>query len=572
MKNRSVLFSVCISFFIAFIFLTLVSLELHNRGIHSKEVQLEDKIHVIKNFEDKDKILQYLKYLTRDQEEGDIFVLLEGNKIIYTNTFKKSTKELVEFINSNEKVYNHETSKDVLHLKSLEANFFQTQRLKGDLFFIGGYKTQSMLGITLHFLPYFILSGAIGSFLLYVLSAYILERNKSETKYLIRSFKNFVRDPEFKMEQSSYIELFNPDIRREARDVRRKIESLESRLNGLNDMIVNMTEGVILVGKDRKIISINEAAVKLVDASIHINYQGKDLLYLCREMNFYKTFSNAFDKSIVSVNKIKLGEKIVKIFLNPVFTIEKEFFGMMLLLIDDTASTMAERQRREFTSNVTHELKTPLTSIKGYAELLRTGSVNGTDQVKFLDIILTESQRLFELIDAIISMSRLEEKNKIEEYEVVDIYSVIKDIFAAHKAEIQPKNLKVTILPAIENKLYTHPNIIREILWNLINNAVVYNEIDGNIFVEIKSTKEELEIIIEDTGIGISYDDQNRIFERFYMVDKSRSFNKKSTGLGLAIVKNNVENLQGSIELKSQINQGTKFILKFPKKEYRKSQ
>ncbi|MFR9297001.1 MAG: sensor histidine kinase, partial [Aedoeadaptatus pacaensis] len=197
----------------------------------------------------------------------------------------------------------------------------------------------------------------------------------------------------------------------------------------------------------------------------------------------------------------------------------------------------------------------------------RSGMGAEGDREKFLDIIIGESQKLFELINAVIAMSRLEEKNRPEEYRVVDMEALVKDVIKNYEPDAKSKGIHLGFQPDRDNRLYTHPDLMRELIANLVDNAIVYNVDGGNVRIVLDGKADDKFVVtIQDTGIGISYDDQRRIFERFYMVDKSRSYNEKSTGLGLAIVKHNVDSLKGTIDVKSQLHHGSTFRLVFPKK------
>ena len=429
-----------------------------------------------------------------------------------------------------------------------------------------GMTQDSLLMTNLHFLPYTLLLTMVAATSLYHLWQYATYRDKSQIKQLFRQFRHYVIDHNYQMDLPPQLLDYEAILIDESSRLRHRLGSLESQLQGMNDMVDNMTEGVILVGADKKIITINDSAVKLLSGSIHSQYINKDFDKLCDEGDFHDAFHQIFNERKGEVRKFEMEGFIIKCFFDPIFNSSGGLYGMLLLLIDETQQSLAERSRREFTSNVTHELKTPLTSISGYAELLRSGMVKEEDRDRFLDIIAKESENLFHLIDTIISFSRLEEKNRAEEYRTVEMEGLVDEILAHFAPEIKNKELRVDFKPGSENKLFTHPALMKELITNLVDNAIAYNVDGGSIDIAIDDKHEQDFIItIEDTGIGISYDDQKRIFERFYMADKSRSYNEKSTGLGLAIVKHNVESLKGTIDLKSQLNHGSVFTLRFPK-------
>lgn len=566
MKERIRWFSIVIAFFIVFIFQISVSLESNNRGIRFREEGVEFLADSLEAVHSSDERIGILK--RREKHDRDILNIYvsPSEEILYSSSFRSKAEKALQYVKENPQLLEPKDAKGLYKSGFLNNEYVEARNYDDGSMFIGVFRAESMVSTALHHFSYTVLAGLVGAFLLYVVLNHFVEQHQEETRYFLQNSKKYVQDPDYKMELKALVKEYEPTLAKEAGELREHLDQLNSRLTGLNDMVDNMMEGVILVGKDRKIISINESAIKLLNASIHINYKGKDLLYLCRAMEFYRAFTHAFDRAKDEIRKIDLDGTIIKFFFDPVFNEKGEFYGMMLLMIDETQQTLAERSRREFTSNVTHELKTPLTSIRGYAELLRTGAVAEADVNRFLDIILDESQKLFELIDAVISMSRLEEKNRIEEYRVTNLELLVREVLRSYQPDFEEKELRVQLRADMDSKLYTHPELMKELITNLVDNATSYNVQGGEINIDLDGSDPEMfKIVIQDTGVGISYDHQKRIFERFYMVDKSRSYNKKSTGLGLAIVKHNVESLKGTIELNSQIHHGTVFVLKFPR-------
>ena len=559
-------FSFLMAFVIAFIFQIAVSLDYHNRGIRFNEKKLEALTTALKKDGDESDRLRRLDHWDTDNDDGIVFLSSEG-KVLYSNSLSKETDAMVSYARKISRRMTESTGWHIFDKGFLATSYIQTTVFEDKSVLVTMMSHESMMAATFHYLPYTVIATACGGTALYLLILYRREKEEEEGIFLIQNYRRYLKDPEFKLELSPVHAPYEDALKKEALREKHRLDSLSSRLTGLIDMVENMTEGVILLGEDRKILSINEAAVKLLNASLYINFQGKDLLYLCRERHFYEAFSRAFDNRKDDVQKIAMDGVVIKFFFDPIFNDAGEFYGMLILMIDETQQTLAERSRREFTSNVTHELKTPLTSISGYAELLRSGMVAEGDRDKFLDIIIGESQKLFELINAVIAMSRLEEKNRPEEYRVVDMEALVKDVIKSYEPDAKSKGIHLGFQPDRDNRLYTHPDLMRELIANLVDNAIVYNVDGGNVRIVLDGKADDKFVVtIQDTGIGISYDDQRRIFERFYMVDKSRSYNEKSTGLGLAIVKHNVDSLKGTIDVKSQLHHGSTFRLVFPKK------
>lgn len=557
--NKTVrLLSVLIAFIIALVFQLAASVESNRREWALKEEACDTFQNVLRQ-EEETRRVAILK--NSGGRESLLYIDKEG-RVLFSNVSSEKEDALRKKTSKSSK----KEGWQLISETSLEKEYGQKTNFSDGGHLFMGMKQETMLATNLHFLPYTLLLTMIAATSLFHLWRYATYRDRSQIKQLFRQFRHYVMDHHYQMDLPPQLLDYEAILIDESARLRYRLSSLESQLQGLNDMVGNMTEGVILVGEDKKIITINDSAVKLLNGSIHSQFINKDFDKLCGEGDFHDAFHQIFEKRKGEIRKFEMEGFIIKCFFDPVFNSSGGLYGMLLLLIDETQQSLAERSRREFTSNVTHELKTPLTSISGYAELLRSGMVKEEDRDRFLDIIIKESENLFHLIDTVISFSRLEEKNRAEEYRTVDMEGLVAEILAHFAPDIKSKELRVDFDPGKDNKLFTHPVLMRELLSNLVDNAIAYNVEGGAISITIDDKHEDDFILtIEDTGIGISYDDQKRIFERFYMADKSRSYNEKSTGLGLAIVKHNVESLKGTIDLKSQLNHGSVFTLRFPK-------
>lgn len=224
----------------------------------------------------------------------------------------------------------------------------------------------------------------------------------------------------------------------------------------------------------------------------------------------------------------------------------------------------AEQRRREFTANVTHELKTPLTSINGYAEMISSGLANDEDIVKFSNIILEEGNRLLRLIDEILTLSKYDNDSRDKlNYEELDLFGLVSDIVGDMSAYALSNEINLNI-KGERVMMNADRNMMEEMISNLISNSIKYNYPGGNVYIEVEDADDDVKITVRDDGIGISSEDQERIFERFYMVNKSGS-RKLGTGLGLSLVKHIVKKHGGTIDLKSRIGKGSTFTIMLPK-------
>lgn len=249
--------------------------------------------------------------------------------------------------------------------------------------------------------------------------------------------------------------------------------------------------------------------------------------------------------------------------VQPVYKVTS-FYGILFIIDDITEQERQEQLRREFTSNVSHELKTPLTSISGFAEVLATGlAKNQEDVMHFSGLIRKEAKRLLSMIEEIMHLTHIEEGKRQTVREPVYLKTIIDDIIEFMEPVLIEK--KVTVHCTMENVAFEgDQGLIREVAMNLIDNAVKYNRPGGHVYIRVQQVDQEVELSVRDTGIGIPEDKQKRVFERFYRADSSRSQKIGGSGLGLSIVKHIVEHHHGRISLKSKENEGTEITVHFP--------
>lgn len=341
---------------------------------------------------------------------------------------------------------------------------------------------------------------------------------------------------------------------------KRKIEDenlkLKTRIANIEKITSNMEEGFIYFDKAGNIVIINDAAKNLLninrDNKLDNLIDNEDFKLALRQTRLLKKGKNL---------DLDLDEISVKIFLDPV--IDEDIVSYIVIVIDNSKNKKAEAMRREFSSNVSHELKSPLTSINGYAELIATGLAKDDDIKKFGQIINEEGNRLLNIIDDILKLSKLDEENLQEGKTIVNIKNVVDQSINRFKRISEMKNIKV------ENKvcdinIKTHESLFTDLVTNIYENAIKYNKTDGQIIIKCEKNKKNIKLIIEDRGIGIKKEDLPRIFERFYVADKQRTRTLKSTGLGLSIVKHICDYLNYDIKVESKYGYGSKFIISIP--------
>ncbi|WP_270998599.1 two-component system histidine kinase PnpS [Listeria seeligeri] len=345
-----------------------------------------------------------------------------------------------------------------------------------------------------------------------------------------------------------------------------EIKQNEQRLNAI---VQNLVSGVMLINADKQVIMTNRTMYQILGET---EITGKPFYEVIKSFALSQLIDATFETKKMQQKEIILyfpREMILDASVSPILAEDGEITGIILLLHDITQIRHLENVRSEFVTNVSHELKTPVTALKGFAETLLDGAMYDEALLKkFLTIIKEESDRLHRLIMDILALSRIEQNPVTENVGTVDVDDVIdqsvRTIFElATEKNIQVSAPEKTIPPVI---IETNRDQLQQILINLLSNAINYTPVDGK--VEVKLMERESEVIIEvtDNGIGIPAKDIDRVFERFYRVDKARSRHSGGTGLGLSIVKHLVENCGGRIEVESQEEVGSTFRVTLPKK------
>ena len=342
--------------------------------------------------------------------------------------------------------------------------------------------------------------------------------------------------------------------------IKKQIEEAGRKQEEFSIITENMQEGLLVIDRYTIILSGNSSVWKLFHTDRQKN--GCSVYSLDRNEDFRKVIEKVLGGRH-SEALLKINEKDVQIIANPVVR-DNEVEGAVILLLNVTEKVERESLRREFSANVSHELKTPLTSISGFAELMQAGYVKEEDIQKFAGKIYKEAQNLIRLVEDIIRVSQLDEGEVPYEREDVDVYKLSKEVFDTLKEAAKKQNVHLYMEGKPVN-LYTVKSILEEILYNLCDNAIKYNHPDGNVCLYLEEQEQALKISVEDTGCGIPKEDQSRVFERFYRVDKSHSKEIGGTGLGLSIVKHAVAFLGGTLELQSEPGIGTKVTMTIPK-------
>jgi two-component system phosphate regulon sensor histidine kinase PhoR len=407
----------------------------------------------------------------------------------------------------------------------------------------------SIYGIFLFVIPS-ILIIMIGVFVVCTILA------KRSTKKIIEPIKEMADNGN----GSPYDELLplSQKIASQQRQIKRQMRRLQFEKDKISTLIENMAEGFILIDVDKKVLMSNYSASKLLGADDD-GVTDKTLIAFSRN----EVLNDCVDKALSGESKngdTTVKGRALQIITNPVYS-NGEKNGAICLIIDVSAKKKAEKMRREFTANVTHELKTPLTSISGYAEIIASGLVKPDDIPNFANKIHKESGRLLSLISDIMELSQLDEKFSDEEFAPVDLAGVAAEVAEDLRSNAEKHGITITVdtKTAVING---NRNQIYELIYNLCDNAIRYNRENGSVKIITGDDNEHPFVKVADTGIGIPEKHHKRVFERFYRVDKSRSKETGGTGLGLAIVKHITERHGGEISLESS-EQGTTFTARF---------
>ncbi len=349
-------------------------------------------------------------------------------------------------------------------------------------------------------------------------------------------------------------------MERQRREIASRMTALSEKQREFTAVAENMREGLILLDTHDRMIAINGSAAKTfgVDPRAIL---GAHVLMLNRSVALQQALEQAKQEGsgAATLNK---GTNTYQILANTVLDSDQPA-GTVLLVLDISDRAAAEQMRKEFSANVSHELKTPLTSILGYAEIMRDGVAKVEDTKRFAAKIHDEAESLMSLIDDIIRLSQLDEKTSLPEMTLVDLAPICADI-CRRLAPLADK-AGVSLVTNIESaRVHGIPKMLEEIVQNLVDNAIKYNTTNGNVGVSLHVVNQQATLTVSDTGIGIPEEHLGRVFERFYRVDRSRNKQIGGTGLGLSIVKHAAETLGANVHLESKLGIGTSISITFP--------
>lgn len=497
--------------------------------------------------------LEYLKGYVSELPEMRITYIDSDGKVLFEN--RKDKEDLENHLNREEIEQAIATGEGSAKRKSEtlgNTTYYSAKRLDDGTIIRVSRESKNAFGGFIEILPY-----DLGILIIILIISLIM--SKHSTDKIVKPLEEAGENIDDLKEIAVYDEL-KPFVRRIKSQndlIKSQYEEIKIDRDKTQEVLNSMKEGLLLIDRDKNIISINESGKRYFDSPVD-KIEGQSILALTRDEEVLKAIDKVFNEktgSSVLIDKGKDGiKKYYKIYINPS---QVKDVGAILLIMEVTKEVEAEIIRSEFTSNVSHELKSPLTSIMGFAEMIKSDMVTDEKDIKeFSGMIYKESSRLLQLIEELLSLSKLNEENIVLK-ENVNVRKVAEDVADSLSFEAKKKNIDIEIEG--EGEIISANTLIYEMLFNLVSNSIKYSNDDKVVKIKIEDEKDKLSIAVEDQGIGIKREEIPRIFERFYTVDKSRSKQNGGTGLGLSIVKHIINVLKGDIEVESNFGEGTKF-------------
>lgn len=533
----------------------LISGLLYESYCKSQSLQLEDELNIAAEGVELAG-LEYLEAIEATQAEHYRLTWISSDgTVIFDNITDASQMEShadrTEFINA---LANGKSENTRYSNTQLEVIVFHAKRLSDGSVLRIATSRSSIVRIAINMILPLLLVLAI-SWIFSILLA------KRMSKKIVQPLNTL--DLDHPLENDVYPEL-SPLLRRiytQRKELDAQLLTLKRQADEFDQISRSMSEGLMVLALDGKIVSINRAALEL------FKYDGSCIGRSFLELERTHEFSLAIDNAITNGHdelRLERQGRVIRFSMSRIMS-DNIAIGLVVLAFDITESANAENLRREFSANVSHELKTPLQGIIGSAELIESGMAKDENAIRFASHIHTESTRMVNLIDDIIRLSQLDEGIPLP-FEYTDIFNLALEVKAQLSASAEKKNVEISV-EGQPVQAYCVVRLMQEVIFNLVDNAIKYNKQNGKVLVLVSKPSDDMvKIVVKDTGIGISQEHINRIFERFYRVDKSHSKASGGTGLGLSIVKHAVLYHNGRVNVESQVGQGTTFTIEIPSK------
>jgi len=355
-----------------------------------------------------------------------------------------------------------------------------------------------------------------------------------------------------------------------AEQLSNRIDIIRSQRRELETVLSSMLEGLVAIDNEERIISINQAAANWFEVETQ-SAQGRNLQEIIRNQALQKFVTDALqngDPMEGDVTAFQNGERVLNVKSSPLLDAAHKRIGTLIVFNDVTQLRRLENMRRDFVANVSHEIKTPLTAIKGFVETIHHGNVEESEEIsRFLGIILKHVDRLNAIVEDLLSLSRIEQGSEagIGNFEIKQVKGIIKSAIQICRPKAEQKDVSIKLNCPDELEINMDAMLLEQAVVNLLDNAIKYSDNNSEVRIQAKDDNGSVNISVKDTGTGIAQKHQSRLFERFYRVDKARSRKLGGTGLGLAIVKHIVQAHSGSVSVESKLGEGSTFTIHLPK-------
>lgn len=556
--NKRIYRSLIFIAFLTLILSTIVSLFVNYKFYEKSSIDnMSNLTNTIKeDLENTDDRIEYLERVSRINSKIRISYFDQGANPIFDSKADVKTMEnhgnRKEIINANSSI----EKKATRYSETLSTDsVYIAYRLSDGSYIRLASPINTIAGSFFKILPI----NLILAVFIFIIAMFI---SKNSTKKILEPLNKSSSDPEsVDLSEIPEISPFVREITAQKDIIAKHLEQIKIERDTIGLILENMREGLLILDSEKNILVINKKATEFLSSNLNssMGLNDKNILYVTREEKLIDSIENSYKGKSYS-DSIEVGDKIIKYYVNPVY-IGDEISGSIVLLIDETKRQRLEKIREEFSANVSHELKTPLTSICGFAELLKNDMVAVDDQKEIINSIYSESNRLLDLIDEIIRISSLESSVTVKK-EDVNLREIADELAYQFRDKAEKKNVRIIVNG--NEKLMANNTMMWELLSNLLDNAIKYNKEDGSVKIDMSRDNDNVILSVEDTGIGIDNKDLDRVFERFYRVDKSRSKKSGGTGLGLSIVKHIIKNHDGNLKVESELGKGTKITVYLP--------
>lgn len=568
MKSK-ILSNTIIIIFVAIIFsLSAFSYLQHKKESDSINSHMSNLVNTIVEQsanEDSTKIVERVKYINQFEGRYRFTLINSSGKVIYDSKIdpskldnhidREEIKQLEKVKIGNSRRYSTTLDKEYQYIAS---------KLSNDMIIRVSTEVTSPVSIILSVFTIVFIISLLATYATYFFISKILDKNFNKVEEVVSNIRIQTMDDyiiDYEGIEQELIPLINI-INKQKREIAYNIKKLKDKIIENDEILDNMNEGLIMLDDKNVVVSLNKSAVKLLNIKGKSKFEGEDILSILKYDNLKELINGNRNNSIIHTGE----NTYLNLYVSPFKDSDGNVKGKIVFIVDISATYLEEQYRREFSTNISHELKTPLTSINGYAEMISLGLASDEDIKKFSKIIYTQGNHLLELIDDIIKLSKIDEEySAFKEKTEVNVSETVHRI--ANMLELQALDKNVTINMDIEKniKIKSIEKLVDEVIQNILSNAIKYNVENGKVDVRLKKIGNVVNITIEDSGIGISKENLERVFERFYQVDKSRTkSNTYSTGLGLAIVKHAAKLIGAKLSLESELGVGTKVNISIP--------